>query len=457
MLERPIAGRVISFDCFELDLGRACLRIGGQEIDLRPKAFDVLRHLAENAGRLVSKQEFYDVVWPDVTVSEDSLVQCIRELRQKLGDNEHRLIKTVSRRGYLLDAKIAEPPRELLAEQSAPVEAGPNAAEPDLRPAVVNRSNRKRWLWGAAACLACVLFGLTYLLAGWPLPPPKQLPSFKDCDVCPEMVEVPAGEFMMGTSESEMGREGQEGPRRRVVLAHRFAIGKFEVTIDQFAAFVAETEFVPSELCHKYVFGGKSVEWPLAPGSFREPGFRVTGDHPAVCINWHDATAYAGWLSRKTGRLYRLPTEAEWEYAARAGTTTPYSFGTDLTKLCDHARFADANSGFPWRTGCSSATFEPGALRVGTLAPNPWGLFDMHGNAWEWADDCWTSDGRLLPADGSAFRRPDGCELRAARGGGWAAERRKVRSAQRMSYAHNARYYHLGFRLASPLDGQGHP
>src|SRR5262249_45046686 len=148
MLERPIAGRVISFDRFELDLGRGCLRIGGQEIDLRPKTFDVMRYLAENAGRLVSKQELSAVVCPGVTVSEDSLVQCIRELRQKLGDNEHRTIKTVSRRGYLLDAKIVPPPGSLSSEKSEPAVALPNAAAPGVRPLVVNRSNRKPWLWG---------------------------------------------------------------------------------------------------------------------------------------------------------------------------------------------------------------------------------------------------------------------------------------------------------------------
>jgi formylglycine-generating enzyme required for sulfatase activity len=173
--------------------------------------------------------------------------------------------------------------------------------------------------------------------------------------------------------------------------------------------------------------------------------------HPAVCVNWDDAKAYTKWLAGKTGRPYRLPTEAEWEYAARAGTATAYSFGDDADKLCEFARFADGDSSFPWRSGCHSGTFEPGALRVGMLAPNPWGLFDMHGNAWEWTEDCWTSEPRLLPVDGSAYTRQEDCDRRSMRGGGWGAERRRTRSAQRQPQFATARYYHLGFRVALSL------
>ena len=278
--------------------------------------------------------------------------------------------------------------------------------------------------------------------------------TFKDCDLCPEMVALPAGEFMMGSPDSEAGREGQEGPPRRVALTEPVAIGKFEITVDQFAAFVAEPGHDVGDLCHAFVLDARPSEWPTMKGLFRAPGFRVTGSHPAVCVNWHDARAYAKWLASKTGRPYRLPTEAEWEYAARAGTTTAYSFGDDADKLCGFARFADNDSSFPWRSGCHSGTFEPGALRVGMLAPNPWGLFDMHGNVWEWAEDCWTSEPRLLPVDGSAYRRQEDCDRHTMRGGGWGAERRRTRSAQRQPQSATARYYHLGFRVALPLGSQ---
>jgi sulfatase modifying factor 1 len=265
------------------------------------------------------------------------------------------------------------------------------------------------------------------------------------------MIALPAGEFMMGSPDSEGGREGQEGPPRRVVLTEPVAIGKFEITVDQFAAFAEETGFEAGDLCHAFVLDARPSEWPPIRGSFRAPGFRVTGTHPAVCVNWHDAKAYTNWLAGKTGRPYRLPSEAEWEYAARAGTTTAYSFGDDPSRLCEFARFADGDSSFPWRSGCHSGTFEPGALRVGMLAPNPWGLFDMHGNAWEWSEDCWTSEPRLLPVDGSAYTRHEDCDRHSMRGGGWGAERRRTRSAQRQPQSASARYYHLGFRVALSL------
>src|SRR4029077_18373161 len=122
-----------------------------------------------------------------------------------------------------------------------------------------------------------------------------------------------------------------------------------------------------------FIFGPPEV-------SFRSPGFEVTGAHPAVCISWSDAQAYVAWLKTRTGKPYRLPTDAEWEYAARAGTETYYSFGHDRTALCDHGRFRDEGFPFPWRVGCRDDTAGP--ISLGQRKPNPWGIFDMHGNAW---------------------------------------------------------------------------
>ena len=243
-----IVPRHLHFDRFTLDLTRGCVWVGERDVDLPPKAFDLLRVLAENAGRLVSKQELYDAVWPGVTVTDNSLVQRIRELRQALGDDDHSLVKTVSRRGYLLDATpVSSPARsdELVSLPeiaTEPVQAppGPNGLQVPAR-----------WRWIAAAVLACVILGLgafsfqlPALVGMFAQPngarnepaPASALRIFRDCDTCPEMVELPAGEFMMGSPEAEAGREGVEGPPRRVVLAKRIAIGKFEVTVDQFAA-----------------------------------------------------------------------------------------------------------------------------------------------------------------------------------------------------------------------------
>jgi formylglycine-generating enzyme required for sulfatase activity len=448
-----IVREIVRFERFALDLNRGCVLIDSQIIDLRPKTFEVLRHLAANAGHLVSKDDLYEAAWPGVIVGDDSLTQCIHELRQLLGDSDRRLIKTIARRGYLLDALPI----------ASPVAASPSIAADQSRTAEgpIKAASRPRWrTWTVVAICASIVAAAGVLVffsdaanrtvaATSKNAPPN--PAFKDCDLCPEMVALPAGEFMMGSPDSEAGREGQEGPPRRVVLTEPVAIGKFEITVDQFAAFVAESGFETGDLCHAFVLDARPSEWPPLNGSFRAPGFRVTGSHPVVCVNWHDARAYTTWLASKTGRPYRLPTEAEWEYAARAGTTTAYSFGNDADKLCEFARFADGDSSFPWRSGCHSGAFEPGALRVGMLAPNPWGLFDMHGNAWEWTEDCWTSEPRLLPLDGSAFTRREDCDRRTMRGGGWAAERRRTRSAQRQAQSATARYYHLGFRVALPL------
>jgi formylglycine-generating enzyme required for sulfatase activity len=169
-------------------------------------------------------------------------------------------------------------------------------------------------------------------------------------------------------------------------------------------------------------------------------------------VSWHEAQAYAAWLGRRTGKPYRLPTEAEWEYAARAGTTTSYSFGANETLACAYARFADLNSKFGWRDTCRSGIVEHGTLPVGTRLANPWGLFDMHGNAGEWVQDCWTLDARELPADGSAFMRPGGCDFGVVRGGHFASEAARLRSANRGPWPVGAHDQTIGFRVALPLD-----
>jgi len=147
-----------------------------------------------------------------------------------------------------------------------------------------------------------------------------------------------------------------------------------------------------------------------------------------------------------------LPTEAEWEYAARAGTTTSCSFGNDETELCAYARFADLGSRFAWRDGCRSDTLTDGPIPVGSLKPNSWGLFDMHGNAWEWVEDCWTSNALDIPTDGSAFPRPGSCEMGVMRGGSFAAAAQRVRSAIRIPNMTARHQYNAGFRVALSLD-----
>jgi len=465
-----VVNRVLRFDRFVLDLSRACLRAGDQEIDLRPKTFEVLCCLADNAGRLVSKRELFEQVWPNVSVCDDSLVQCIRELRQKLGDDDHKLIKTVSRRGYLLEAAISADAIDAIPHLSeGPASALP--AAPQMRFGLLQRRsaasarNLRAWMMVPAALL-CVAWSTAYL-AGWPVRPgnpayfglvkhlPSDLqrrPTFKDCSECPEMVALPAGEFMMGSPESERGHAGAEGLPRRVVIPKPIAIGKFEVTVEQFSVFDAETGMTVGNFCKVIVgFDHTPIAWGRAEASFRQPGFEVMGSHPVVCVSWHDAQAYVAWLRHRTGKPYRLPTEAEWEYAARAGTSTSYSFGNDASALCAYARFADLGSRFSWRDVCRGEVVTYGPLPVGSLKPNPWGLFDMHGNVWEWVEDCWTPNPFEIPTDGSAFPRPGNCDLGVVRGGSFAAPSRRVRSAVRAPVRTTTQAYSHGFRVAVSL------
>jgi formylglycine-generating enzyme required for sulfatase activity len=198
-------------------------------------------------------------------------------------------------------------------------------------------------------------------------------------------------------------------------------------------------------------FDRTPIIWGPPEASFREPGFDVMGSQPVVCVSWHEAQAYVAWLRRRTGKPYRLPTEAEWEYAARAGTRTAYSFGNEENALCAYARFADLGSQFGWRDGCRSDMVTYGPLPVGSLKSNPWGLFDMHGNAWEWVEDCWTPNPQEIPTDGSAFSHPGNCEIGVVRGGSFAAGSRRVRSAIRTPVNTATQAYNNGFRVALSL------
>jgi len=465
-----VVPRILRFDRFVLDLRRGSLRAREQDIELRPKAFEVLCYLVENAGRLVAHDELHQAVWGDVAVTNDSIVQCIRELRSKLGDDEHRLIKTVARRGYLLDAAVSEQEAELPASDSPAMPSeerqvklgGPQPVRP-------RRTISKHF--ALLAVVAVLLVGAGWWAIhqlGWPrsaaTPGHGQLAEnavggtqprtvFKDCAECPEMVALPAGEFMMGAPANEVGRKDYEGLPRRVVIPKRFAIGRFMVTVDQFSRFVIETGMTVSNTCRVIIgFDRDGPKWGEAQASFRHPGFDTAGSHPVVCVSWYEAQAYATWLQRRTGRPYRLPTESEWEYAARAGTNTRYSFGNDETELCAYARFADLGSQFGWHDACRSKTVAYGTVPVGSLRPNPWGIFDMHGNAWEWVADCWTPNAAEIPTNGSAFTRLNGCEEAVIRGGSFASGSRRVRSASRSPAPTEVHNYNNGLRVVLPLD-----
>jgi formylglycine-generating enzyme required for sulfatase activity len=283
------------------------------------------------------------------------------------------------------------------------------------------------------------------------------------------MIVLPAGEFMMGSPASENGHADVEGLPRRVTISRQIAMGKFEVTVEQMSAFIAETGMNVGGSCHLIPDPSRTVAvWGEPTASMLAPGFAITPSHPAVCISWHDAQSYVAWLQRRTGKPYRLPTEAEWEYAARAGTSTRYSFGNDETSLCGYARFADLGSQFGWGDGCRNNVATYGTAPVGSLKPNPWGLFDMHGNVAEWVLDA-HDKGAYAALGGHAanpVRWPSEPYPHVVRGGSWDDEAPRLRSAARRGsssgwkvqdpqipksiwYLTNARF--VGFRVVRPL------
>jgi formylglycine-generating enzyme required for sulfatase activity len=268
------------------------------------------------------------------------------------------------------------------------------------------------------------------------------------------MVVIPAGTFLMGSPQSEPDRDDNEGPQRRVAIAKPFALGRFELTIDQFAAFVAATGYDAGNACDLWQDGS----FDLRPGySFRKTNFPQTGAHPAPCLSWDDAKAYLAWLSGKTGRAYRLPSEAEWEYAARAGTTARFHFGDNEADYCRHGNGVDATAlaevpgarakgwdALPCRDG--HAFTAP----VGSFAPNAFGLHDTQGNVFEWVEDCWNDGFKDAPTDGSAWLAGD-CKIRVQRGGAWGYPRTYLRIAVRGRQGQAYRYINAGVRVAREI------
>lgn len=279
--------------------------------------------------------------------------------------------------------------------------------------------------------------------------------EFKDCDDCPVMMVMPDGDFEMGSPSSEWRREKDEGPRHRVTIAKPYAIGKFEVTRGQFADFIKQTAFVMSEGCQYWFAIDKKAEKGKAR-DWRNAGYRQTDTDPVVCVNWEDARAYGAWLSRRTGKPYRLPSEAEWEYAARGGTTTARFWGDNPDVACGYANAHDqfgklVNEEFPWaRHNCDDGYAQ--TAPVGSFLPNEFGLHDMLGNVWEWVADCWhdTYDG--APTDGGAWQGKANCARRVYRGGSWINLPWIVRSANRSKLKAGLRSYGGGFRLVRALD-----
>ena len=256
----------------------------------------------------------------------------------------------------------------------------------------------------------------------------RPLDQFKECELCPEMIVAPAGQFLMGAKDGEAGSTPSERPPHRVSFAQPFAVGRFPVTISEWDACVAAR--------------GCSYR-PADQGWGR-------GRQPVIGVLWEDAKEYVAWLSRTTSRPYRLPSEAEREYVARAGTTTAYWWGDSFV---------------PAQANCAPGNYEPLSVDAGDLqqliasarplpvqsfSPNPWGLYQLHGNVYDWVEDCWNDSYNGAPSDGSVWKSGN-CNGHVLRGGAFSRSAQTARSAARIWSGSPNRLVYMSIRVARTL------
>ena len=268
---------------------------------------------------------------------------------------------------------------------------------------------------------------------------------FQDCPDCPKLIVVPPGGFGMGSPDSEPGRNSDEGPVHQVTIEYRVAVGVYEVTRAEFGRFVSATNRVMGTSCSNWWLGRW---WKKSGNSWQSPGFLQADDHPVVCVSWNDAKAYARWLSQETGKRYRLPTEAEWEYVARAGSRAA-RFWKEASDQCGNANGADASTDFRGRAACNDGFAETSP--VGSYVANAFGLHDVLGNVWEWVEDCWNETYSGAPSTGRAWQRGD-CDLRVVRGGAWNDKPQGLRFADRYADTAGLRGNIYGFRVVRILE-----
>jgi formylglycine-generating enzyme required for sulfatase activity/tRNA A-37 threonylcarbamoyl transferase component Bud32 len=328
-----------------------------------------------------------------------------------------------------------EPP-PLPAAQAAPAAKTPPPDPPHAR-------MRRRLLLAGCTLFLLVGVALSYWQP-WNIDPNADHKMPFTNSIGMEFVWIPAGSFTMGSPDHEEGRQPDEGPIHDVTISRAFYLASKETTVRQFRIFVDTSH---SRTDADQLNGGalewdfEKRDWILKQGCrWNNPGGLYDGDHPVVCVSRYDAEVFCHWLSNKEHRTYRLPTEAEWEYACRAGSATPYGCGTTLTS--EHARFADRRAGAPLSDARPHLRWE----KVGTYPPNAWGLFDMHGNVWEWCADYYAPNAyqSAAPIDPSG---PKSSNKFVARGGSWQSGVAGCRSASRLAVDAAIRRNDIGFRV----------
>jgi formylglycine-generating enzyme required for sulfatase activity len=278
--------------------------------------------------------------------------------------------------------------------------------------------------------------------------PPKPGTVIHDCPTCPALTVVPKGRFKQGSDRAGGITASFEKPPHWVLIGQSFAISTNAVTVDEFRAFIAATGR-DMRGCETY-----DDKWRYRPeASWENPGFVQTGSHPVTCVSWDDAKAYAGWLSTTTGHRYRLPSAADWEYAARSGGEAVQPWNTDGSGACASANVADQRAAhrYPGWTVFACDDGYVYTAPVGSFKANSFGLNDMLGNVFQWTDDCWHADYTGLPTDGSARTYGD-CSERELRGGSWFTTPDFVRASYRNHFRANYRASSVGIRLVRDLE-----
>lgn len=325
--------------------------------------------------------------------------------------------------------------------------------------------------------ITSLVLALLISLPAWASEPAPSLPTHLDNLLGMRLVLVPAGEFMMGSDEAPEALEkdypqyerrrfvelSDEAPVHKVRITHSFYLGQYEVTVGQFRKFLELSGYVPESVAdgtggYGYnpdydprtsqrgdAFDGRNPKY-----SWRNPGFPQNDNHPVVNVTWNDAQALANWLSKQEGARYRLPTEAEWEYAARAGTRTRYCNGDDPQSLLKVANTFDADTQKNWQqwkqhalAGHDGYAF---TAPVGSFSPNAFGLYDMHGNAWEWVAD-WYDENYYAQSPLDDPQGPKDGRVRVRRGGSWHTWSLYARSSYRNWNNPDTRYTLVGIRL----------
>lgn len=288
-------------------------------------------------------------------------------------------------------------------------------------------------------------------------------PESRDCPDCPELAVVPPGHFLMGSAPDALEADATTGeaPAIAISMARPMHVARREITVGEFRRYVEATGAEPAPGCRVWIGG----QWVLERDrSWRDPGFALPplDDEPVVCVNWDDARAYAEWLAQESGKRYRLPSEAEWEYIARGGTSFPRYWGerdsnegVALSLACDYANVYDSSAveahHFPWPNArCSDRAATVAA--AGRYKPNAFGVFDIIGNVREWVMDCYTASYAGRPEDARAWTWQGGCEQKGARGGSWASRPRGARAPARGAEPTALRQSDLGFRVVRDFE-----